>query len=120
MIEFNVISTQKAIKQIPKGYPKLTEYEVNFRIIVNGKLFFEEPNFPLLEFLHCINNWKNQDNGSFEYVSIETEDNPLISFICENDMFVICSPWQLFKCKTQFTKEQLVSALDALVKKINL
>ena len=72
----------------------------------------------MLEFLRSVNDWKNQDVGLFEYVSIETEDNPLISFISENDMWVICSPWQLFECKTKFTKEQLVSALDVLEKTI--
>ena len=120
MIEFNVVSSLENIKRIPKGYPKLINYEVNFRIIVNGKLFFEEPNFPLLEFLHFVNDWKNKNSGSFEYNSIETEDNPLISFTRVNDMFVIYSPWQLFECKTKFTKDQLVSALDTLKEKIGL
>lgn len=118
MIEFNAISAQKAIKRIPKDYPKLTKYEADFRIIVNGKVFFHEPNFPLLEFLHSVNDWRNQGVGSLEYVSIETEDNPLISFISEKDMWVVYSPWQLFECETKFTKEQLLSALDALEKTI--
>lgn len=117
MIDFNVVSTREPVKRIPKDYPELIEYEVNFKIIINGKLFFEEPNFPLLEFLFFVKEWKNQNGGSFEYVSIETEDNPLISFKCERDMWTIYSPWQLFECKTKFTKEQLVNALDTLEEK---
>ncbi len=120
MIEFNVDSIQKDIKCIPKKYPKLTEYEVDFSIIINGQLFFDEPNFPVLEFLHFVNIWKDKGNHSFEYISIETEENPLISFICKNDMFLISSPWQLFECKTEFTKEQLICALDNLENEVKV
>lgn len=118
MIDFNVILNREPVKQIPKGYPELIEYEVNFKILIDGRLFFEEPNFPLLEFLFFVKEWKNHNHASFEYVSIETEDNPLICFKCEKDMWAIYSPWQLFECKTKFTKEQIVSALDTLEKKI--
>ena len=118
MIEFNAIFNKKAVKRIPKSYPKLTEYESNFKIIVDNKLFFHEPNFPLLEFLYFVNEWKKQSNSSFEYISIETEDNPLISFIREKNAWKIYSPWQLFKCDSKFTKEELVNALDKLEKTV--
>lgn len=118
MIEFRVVSEQKPIKRIPKFYPKLTEYEVDFRIIVNGEVFFNEPNFPLLEFLHSVNEWRKRDADSLEYNSIETVDNPLISFINEKDKWGIYSPWQNFKCETKFTKEELVNAIDVLEKVI--
>lgn len=118
MIEFKVISNQKVIKRLPKEYPKLIEYEAEFSIIINGKVFFNDPKFPLLEFLHYVNKWKSQRTESLEYISIETEDNPLISFKSEQDMLLICSPWQLFKCETKFTKEEIVSALDILEKTV--
>lgn len=51
MIEFNVVSTDIKIRRKSKPYPKLVEYEADFSILVNGKLFFHELNFPLLEFL---------------------------------------------------------------------
>lgn len=118
MIEFYAVPKQKAIKRAPERYPKLTEYEADFKIIVNGRVFFHEPDFPLLEFLRFADKWKNQSTGTFEYISIETEDNPLISFINDNDMWKIYSPWQLFECETKFTKEELVNALDVLEKTI--
>ncbi len=119
MIEFKTIAIQRKLQRIAKEYPRLIEYEAEFEIIVNGEIFFYEPNFPIFEFLHAVNEWKKQGVGSFEYVSIETEDNPLISFICEEDMWIICSPWQLFECKTKFTREQLVIALNVLEKTIS-
>ena len=120
MIEFNVISDQKAIKRIPQKYPKLTEFEADFKIIVNGRVFFHEPNFPLLEFLHFVNEWVSQGANSLEYSSIETEDNPLISFISEDDMWMIRSPWQLFECEIKFTKKEIINALDVLKKSIHI
>ena len=50
MIEFNVVPTDIKIRRKSKPYPKLVEYEADFSILVNGKLFLHEPNFPLLEF----------------------------------------------------------------------
>ena len=114
MIKFSVVSCPKYIKKIPKGYPELTEYEFDFSIVINGKLFFKEPNFPVFEFLYFVNDWKGMTNCSFEYFSFETEDNPLISFIFENNFWSIRSPWQLFKCQTKFTKQQLTEALNKL------
>lgn len=118
MIEFNVVQTDIKIRRKPKSYPKLVEYEADFSILVNGKLFFHEPNFPLLEFLHFVTRKKIENGGSVDYISIETEENPLISFIYEDDMFTISSPWQLFECETKFSKEQIISALDKLEKQI--
>lgn len=116
MIEFNVLP-YKNINTIPNKYPELIRYEVDFKILINKKLFFEEQSFPLLEFLYFANQWKKLGNGSFEYVSIETDDNPLISFICQDEaceLFFIYSPWQLFECKTIFSKSELYNALEAL------
>ena len=91
MIVFSVGSCPKCTKKIPEGYPGLTEYEFDFSIVINGKLFFREPNFPVFEFLYFVNDWNDTTNCTFEYFSIETEDNPLISFIF--DLKIIFGPY---------------------------
>ena len=58
------------------------------------------------------------NSASFEYNSVETEENPLISFICKNEKYNIHSPWQLFESHELFTKQQLVFALQNLEKSI--
>lgn len=74
--------------------------------------------FRCSSFLHFVTRKKIENGGSVDYISIETEGNPLISFIYEDDMFTISSPWQLFECETKFSKEQIISALDKLEKQI--
>lgn len=119
MIEFCVMTDLKTIKNVPRKYPELLEYEVSFRILIDEELFFEEPDFPLFEFLYAVEDWKQKECCSFQYTSIETEDNPLVRFTYEEDgLFTVFSTWQLFECETKFTKEQLVNAVDALEKRI--
>lgn len=116
MIKFYVEPYEKTAF-IPNKYPEIIQYEFNFKIIIDNKLYFEEEKFPLFEFLKVANDWKKRGTGSFEYVSIETDDNPLISFISQdklNNLFLINSPWQLFECKTAFTRTQLNKAIEDL------
>ena len=101
---------------IPKNCPEMLDYEIPFKILVDGKLFFEEPNFPIYEFLHALSVWIKKEDCSFEYISVETEDNPLISFIYSNDSWTISSTWQLFECEMAFTKEEILHATKHLIK----
>lgn len=117
MIEFKCISDTK-YKHIPNKYPELLLEENDFRIIINGKLFFHDTYFPVLEFLFYAKKWTKMNSASFEYNSVETEENPLISFICKNEKYNIHSPWQLFESHELFTKQQLVFALQNLEKSI--
>lgn len=90
-------------------------------IWVDNQHFLEEPDFPVLDFLYAAYKWKSsKDTEDFIYNCIETEDNPLISFTKAKDMWVICSPWQLFQCEEKFTKEEIVNAIDVLAKTIYL
>ncbi|MCL2341965.1 MAG: hypothetical protein FWC53_02745 [Firmicutes bacterium] len=102
--------TNVNIEEIKKGnYAEILKIESLFKIIINYNLFFNDEYFPVLEFLKFINEWDFRQN--FNYNCIETEDNPLISFINENDKWFIKSPWQLFDCKTSFTREELEKAV---------
>ncbi|MCR5067639.1 MAG: hypothetical protein K6A14_06225 [Erysipelotrichaceae bacterium] len=96
-------------------YPALISecFNCDFAIRVDGRTFFEcsDNDFPLMEFLKQAYAWK--ENRDFTYQSIETEDNPLISFVREADgLYSIHSPWQKFECLEHFKFEQLKAALD--------
>ena len=56
MIKFIVNGFEK-IKKVPPDYPKCLYCEVDFKIIINDRVFFEEPNFPIYEFINAINCW---------------------------------------------------------------
>lgn len=95
-----------------KGYELLNDC-ASFSICINDKEFFHEPDFPVLEFLREVALWVDKE-GSMYYNSIETDDNPFISFIKDENGYTISSPWQKFECNDCFSKEELLSALNII------
>lgn len=68
-------------KQMPKDYPDILVYNGLFEIRIEGKTFFYEPDFPVFELLLFYDGWlKENGNKNFDYISAETEENPLLSF----------------------------------------
>lgn len=120
MINFKITTQNIYKKCIPNKYPELLKFEVDFNIIINDNIFFSEPNFPIFEFIYFVNKWEIQKHIPFEYISIETNDNPLISFIYKENGWVIKSPWQLFKCDIVFSNIEIINALNELQNQINL
>jgi hypothetical protein len=120
MLQFRVESNQHPIKKIPHSYPALLEYETRLTILIDNKIFFDEPDFPVLEFLRYAIEWKKNTDLTFKYSSLETEDNPLLSFLSENGMFRISSPWQRFQCHKLFHKKEIVDAISALLNDVVL
>ena len=97
-----------------KSYELLDDCAL-FSICINDKEFFHEPDFPILEFLREVALWADKE-GSMYYNSIETDDNPLISFIKNENGYTIFSLWQKFECNDCFSKEELLSALNVIGK----
>lgn len=58
MIQFVVKLARGHIRKIPSTYPALIEYESRFKIIIDNKIFFDDPNFPLFEFLKYAVEWE--------------------------------------------------------------
>lgn len=109
-INFKLIKEQDRIK-----------YDLPFEILIGEKLFFFDEYFTILDFIHSVLCWQKKDIVSdMTYNSYDTDENPLISFIYDDDYFFIRSPWQLFECKTRFTKEQIVNAIEELKIKIRI
>ena len=115
MLQFKVEPKHQKIKKIPHTYPSLIEYESRLTILIDDEVFFDEPNFPLLEFLKYAIDWGKKTDLPFEYNSIETEDNPLIRFLHKDNMLCISSPWQKFHCRQLFHKEEVLDAITALL-----
>ena len=120
MLQFRVEPQQPKIKKIPSSYPALLEYETRLTILIDDEIFFDEPDFPVLEFLKYAIEWEKNASFSFRYNSIETEENPLICFLYENDLLRISSPWQKFHCKTLFRIEEIINAITGLLNNIVL
>ena len=117
-IEFisNANLTLSAVQLLEMDYPEMIseKYSYDFSIRINGNTFFDcgDNSFTLIEFLQAVVRWAYRKEDLL-YYSIETDDNPLISFVREDDgLYSIHSPWQLFKCNEHFSFEQLISVLD--------
>lgn len=89
------------------------ENETTFTIKINDKVFFSTFGFNILEFLLCIAQWEI-NKGDMIYNCIDTNDNPLISFIEEDGFYRIHSAWQEFECKEKFDFSELISVKEIL------
>lgn len=127
MVRFDVLmpenerlKSRKLLHQNQFPYPDILQITGEFQIVINENLFFKEPYFPILEFLKDALSWvKCSDNlKEMAYSSLETEDNPLITFLKKDEDWIIYSPWQKFKCSVVFTKEELTNSILYLVKKL--
>ena len=88
------------------------EYEGFLTIHVGDVLFFEEQ-IAILEFFRDTTNWRKEQikSKSMLFNCIETDDNPLISFVENNGKWLIHSTQQKFECHYQFTRETLETAI---------
>jgi len=87
--------------------------EGSFSIKVDEKLWFYEPDFSICEFLMFLEKWLNNPDkrANMYYNTMETEDNPLISFVRKGEEWYIRSYWQLFDCSIAFTRLMLEDAI---------
>ena len=115
MIEF-VSNISYCDKNVKKMYPDLIKDEVHFIIRVEDKLFFEEPNFSIYEFMCFVDEWIEKNLDDMKYIAIDTDDNPLISFIKDDGGYKINSPWQLFSCEKLISREEIEEAILKLKK----
>ena len=102
------------------SYPEILKNEGEFQIKVNGALYFDEPNFSVDEFLLYAERWLTDKDKAqdMRYFSVDTDDNPLISFSVNNDRWYIESPWQMFECNDSFTRDELERAVSELKRSV--
>ncbi|MBE6616776.1 MAG: hypothetical protein E7627_02350 [Ruminococcaceae bacterium] len=110
MIEFfSDIPYNKIV--ISKKYPDMLQREVSFSIKINGELFFQEPNFSIDEFIFFVDDWMDKKTEEMLYNAVDTDDNPLISFIKNENKWEIHSAWELFECKEKFDRKMIETAI---------
>lgn len=98
------------IFEIP--YYELVKVEAMVKIFINNVLFFSDDYFPLLEFIYQFEKWKNDKQEVFEYNSIESDRNPIISFTIQNEQCIFDSIWRL-------TSQRLSVAFLEVLNEIN-
>lgn len=115
MLIFKFKSNRSLPLDMPKSYPDILIYEGSFRIIVDEKVFFEDENFAIFEFLTYVNKWISNCKENMLYECMDTEDNPLIGFYFCEDGWLIDSPWKNFKMHRLFSTDELKTAILNLI-----
>ena len=108
--------------QIPRKYPDVLMFEGHFQILIDGQIFFFDPNFAIFEFLLYAFPWIDAKDKSKDmlYNCLDTIDNPLISFLKkDNEYWIVESPWKCFDCQQYFSREEIEKAVFRLCKSIN-
>ena len=96
---------------------ELLSYECPMTIMINDHVFFSDPFFCILEFWKSLAEWDK--TRSFDYHSIETDENPLIQFILTPDGWFLRSPWSAFNADEYLlSTEDLCIAVSALKKQL--
>lgn len=113
MLDGDTSKLVKIISQNEYAYPDILRITGEFRILINGNIFFSEPYFPILEFLKYALAWINCSDKSkaMLYSSAETDDNPLIIFDKNEEGWIIRSPWQKYECLVGFTRDEVIHAI---------
>ncbi len=118
-----IVTIEKKPK-IPLGkFLEMDEYtrlqdEREFTILIDNKVFYSQPLFPILELVEACLSWLQQVEGDFEYCTIEAEENPMLKFTRKPRGFSIASPWQEFLCTTEFTKEEVICFCEEIVSQV--
>lgn len=97
------------------NYSELLSEEHKFCIKIDGKVFFEQPYFPIVELLYHYAMWDRKK--SFIYNSIESNENPLLSFKQNIIGWKIDSVWKKFECKEHFCLDDIITAFESLCNK---
>ena len=96
---------------------ELLSYECPMTIMINDNVFFNDPFFCILEFWKSLADWDK--THTFNYNSIETDENPLIRFVLTPDGWFLRSPWSVFNADEYLlSTEDLCIALSALKKQL--
>ena len=79
-IDFSFSFLTSTVENADEWWQLMLKIDAEFYILVDGKKFFSEPDFPIVELAIQAYKWLQDSGRSFEYNSLESEENPVISF----------------------------------------
>jgi hypothetical protein len=86
----------------------------DFSLTIDGRPFYEESDFPVVEFASQVGKWLHRDNHDFLYVSMESAEDPLLAFYrLKDNQFRIYSPHQEFETTAKVDRQELCDALTS-------
>jgi hypothetical protein len=86
----------------------------DFSVVIEGRQFYTESDFPVIEFASHAAKWLRGGGRDFLYVSMESAEEPLLAFFqLSDDQFRAYSPHQMFEAMAPVDGEKLRGALMA-------
>jgi hypothetical protein len=95
--------------------------EGDFQIIIDRKLFFDEEDFLLVEFVSEIKRWLERyklNKEDFIYNSMDVDEEPIIIFKITQNGFIISSLWQNFTSNVILQELELILKIEEFVKNV--
>jgi len=108
-----------------------------FKILVDGEIFFSEPYYLILEMAQYSQEWlkkgkrkndifgiakyyerwlkKDERKNNFIYNTIDNDENPLLAFYEQEDGWKIESVWQEFECTKVFSTEEVEDFIKNII-----
>lgn len=109
---------KNGMDKIPQlDYSELLDEGSTFCVKINGEVFFEQPLFPIMEFLYFYLKWDKKHD--FIYNTIESEENPMILFKRGVSGWQIDSVWKKFDYKELFRVEDFITAVEKMIDSIS-
>jgi hypothetical protein len=104
------------------GYPpslpeRLLHIEASCRIVVDGREWFNEPMFSVVEFAGAVTTWL-QRGGDFEFESMEADESPLLWVRVTGDECIVGAAWEAFSIDEPFPLHVVRGELDRFASSI--
>ncbi len=97
------------------SYADILDDDRHFVITVNNEVYFDDPYFPIREFVRYAIHWTEKD---FVYETEDDYQNPLSAFINHEHGWKMRSVWQKFECEDIFTFEEVERFLKEIVAQV--
>lgn len=98
----------------------LAEIEGQLTVVTNEGVLFREDGVLLLEFGIDLSRWldkcKRGQGRDFEYVTMDHDSEPILLFLqCEENIFLIDSPWRLLESGVEVGAVALVNSVETFL-----
>jgi hypothetical protein len=115
-VMFRYARLQSTVDDVHQQWQLLIRVVAEFAILVDGQEFYSEVEFPIVEFASQAIKWVRAGRGDFQYVSMESDDDPIICFnkISDNS-FKISALDQNFEVKHCYDRNSLAQSIIAFV-----
>jgi len=115
-VTFSFDRLRSTVDDPPASWQLLLRVDAEFSVSFDGRDFYKETEFPVVEFGSQAAEWLRHGDGDFLYVSMESEEKPLLGFYREADgRFRLYSPHQVLATVASVNRDDLRRALSALV-----